>query len=194
MRELTSAAVGSREKDSRKLRPNRAIVNRLSSQSVYLAEYTSLQVWRLLELGNDGGGGGEPLVDLPAPDGTTAIAMAVGHMNAEIAALILTAKNVEPKDKITFIAEEVLKTENKGDKAVENFKNSMRELVGDREVNNTSERRQSPLDLEMVELSKRFPYVNEEAEMARPVNKSNLEKMLRKSYQSARLCHFLVNP
>ena len=39
-------------------------------------------------------------MDRPAPDGTTAMAMAVGHMNAEIAALILTSENVEPKDKI----------------------------------------------------------------------------------------------
>ena len=35
------------------------------------------------------------------------------------------------------------------------------------------------MDSEMVELSKMFPFVNEDAEIQRAVNKSNLDKMLR---------------
>ena len=124
-------------------------------------------------------------MDRPAPDGTTAMAMAVGHMNAEIAALILTSENVEPKDKIRFMAEEVLRTESKGDsEAVESFKNALCQLVvGDPKFNAASECRQEVMDFEMVELSKRFPYVNEEAEIQRAVNKSGLDKMLRNLFK-----------
>ena len=147
----------------------------------------SLKVWRLLELGSVGN---EAVIDHAAPDGTTAMAMAVGHMNAEIVALILTSNNVEPKDQIRFIAEEVLKTENKdGNLAVEHFKDALAQIVGIPEVDNSAECRQGGTDFEMVELSKRFPYVNEEAEMQRGVNKSSLDKMLRKSLKPDYLLH-----
>ena len=109
------------------------------------------------------------------------MAMAIGHLNAEIAALILTSQKVEPKDQIRYLANEVLKTESNGDsETVDNFKRALSQFLGHPEVISISpESRQSNMDLKMVELSKRFPFINEDAEMQRPVNKSNLDKMLR---------------
>ena len=83
------------------------------------------------------------------------------------------------------MAEEVLRTESKGDnEAVESFKNALSQLVvGDPKINTASECHQNVMDFEMVELSKRFPYVNEEAEIQRAVNKSGLDKMLRNLFK-----------
>ena len=131
-------------------------------------------MWQLLKLGSNG----DAVIDHPAPDGTTAMAMAIGHLNAEIAALILTSQKVEPKDQIRYLANEVLKTESNGDsEAVGNFKRALSQLPD--VISISPEGRQSKLDSRMVELSKRFPFINEDAEMQRPVNKSNLDKMLR---------------
>ena len=82
------------------------------------------KVWRLLGLGN--GGRCDTIIDSPAPDGTTAMAMAIGHLNADIAALLLTSESIEPKKDIRFMAEEVLRTHGNGDsEMVQDFKGTL---------------------------------------------------------------------
>ena len=134
-------------------------------------------MWQLLELGSNG----DAVIDHPAPDGTTAMAMAIGHLNAEIAALLLTSESVEPKDQMRYLANEVLKTEsNEDSETVGNFKKALSQLLGHPEMISISpEGRQSKMDSKMVDLSKRFPFINEDAETQRAANKSSLEKMLR---------------
>ena len=136
------------------------------------------KVWRLLGLGN--GGRCDTIIDFPAPDGTTAMAMAIGHLNADIAALLLTSESVEPKKDIRFMAEEVLRTHSEGDsEMVQDFKSALSHLLGDPQINPGLNCCQNEMDLEMVELSRRFPFVNDDAEMQRAANKSTLDKMLR---------------
>ena len=136
------------------------------------------KVWRLLELGK--GGSGDAIIDFPAPDGTTAMAMAIGHLNAEIAALLLTSEFIEPKKDIWFMAEEVMRTHSNGDtEMMQDFKSSLCHLLGDPQINPGLNCLRNVMDLEMLELSKRFPFINDDAEMQRAANKSTLDKMLR---------------
>ena len=95
-------------------------------------------------------------------------------------ALILTSQNVEPKHQIRYLANEVLKTECNGDsETFDNFKRALSQLGHPEVISISPEGRQSKMDSKMEDLSKRFPFINEDAETQRAANKSSLEKMLR---------------
>ena len=112
---------------------------------------------------------------MPSPDGTTAFDTAVGRLNADLVKLMLRS-DIGGKEHMLFIAGEVTKLRSEDlDESERILQNVMgKELkrlgVDCKSIQKIESNIYRGQDIELSELCKRYPFVNEETEFRYPVN------------------------
>ena len=115
---------------------------------------------------------------MPSPDGTTAFDAAVGRLNSDLVKLMLRS-DIGGKEHMVFIAGEITKLRSEDlDESERILQNVMgKELkrlgvdtVDCKSIQKIERNINRGQDIELSELCKRYPFVNEETEFRYPVN------------------------